>query len=165
MGVRTEATTGRWWDIGRAPTAIYGTIISASVLAASDETSTVFQVAAGIFITLLVYWLAERWSELIAGVIRGEHITRHNIRRVFLHGWPMVEASYGPMLVLIIAALFGASTEAAIAIALVTTVLVLAGLGALVGRKAKLSPWGVVGAACFVGFLGILLIGLKAALH
>jgi len=56
----------RWWDVARAPEAIYGTIISASVLAAAHSDDAV-SVALGVFITLLVYWLAERWSELIAG--------------------------------------------------------------------------------------------------
>jgi hypothetical protein len=158
------AALGRWWDIGRAPTAIYGTIISASVLAAAYG-DTAVEVAVGVFVTLLVYWLAERWSELIAGHLRGEPLTWAHTRQVFVHGWPMVQASYGPMLVLIIATLFGLDVEEAVELALVATVLVLLGLGALVGRKANLPLWGVFVSAGFVGLLGALLIVLKSLLH
>jgi len=158
------AALGHWWDIGRAPTAIYGTIISASVLAAAYG-DTAVEVAAGVFVTLLVYWLAERWSELIAGHLRGEPFTWAYTRQVFVHGWPMVQASYGPMLVLIIATIFGLDVEEAVELALVATVLVLLGLGAVVGRKANLPLWGVFASAGFVGLLGALLILLKSLLH
>jgi hypothetical protein len=154
----------RWWDVARAPEAIYGTIISASVLAAAHSDDAV-AVALGVFITLLVYWLAERWSELIAGHLGGEPLSWAYGRRVFVEGWPMVQASYGPMLVLIVAKLFGASTETAIDIALVVTIVVLAGLGTLVGLKARLPVWGIVSSAGFVAFLGVLLIVLKTLLH
>ena len=159
-----ESTVGRWWDISRAPQAIYGTIISASVLAAADEDDAL-EVAAGIFITLLVYWLAERWSELVAGHLRGEPYSWQYGRRVFLHGWPLVQASYGPMLVLILAEVLGADVEEAIELALWATIITLIGLGALVGRRAGLGRWGVVFSAAFVGVLGLLLIVLKALLH
>jgi hypothetical protein len=164
MTTGAAVEVGRWWDISRAPEAIYGTIISASVLAAAHSDDAVM-VALGVFITLLVYWLAERWSELIAGHLSGEPFSRAYVRKVFVHGWPMVQASYAPMLVLIIADLFGASTETAINIALAVTIVLLAGLGSLVGAKAKLPPWGVAFSSGFVAFLGVLLIVLKTLLH
>ena len=156
--------TTRWWDAGRAPAAIYGTIISASVLAASDEGSAL-EIALGVFFTLLVYWLAERWSELIGSHLQGEPFDWAHARRVFVRGWPMVQASFGPMLVLVIARLLGASVEGAVNLALVTTIIVLIGLGALAGRRAGLPPIGVVGSAIFNGFLGVVLILLKSLLH
>jgi hypothetical protein len=67
--------------------------------------------------------------------------------------------------VLIIAKLFGASTETAINIALIVTIVVLSGLGTLVGLRARLPVWGVLFSAGFVAFLGVLLIVLKALLH
>ena len=47
-----------------------GLVRALTALAAADEDDAV-KVAAGVFITLLVYWLAERWSELIAAHLRG----------------------------------------------------------------------------------------------
>lgn len=162
--VNLPTQTTAWWDAGRAPAAIYGTIISASVLAAAHEDSAL-EVALGVFFTLLVYWLAERWSELLGSHLQGEPFDWAHARRVFVRGWPMVQASYGPMLVLLIARLLGASVDAAVNFALLATIVVLIGLGTLAGRRAGLPPIGVVGSAVFNGFLGVLLILLKSLLH
>ena len=162
--VNSPQGTSRWWDAGRAPAGIYGTIVSASVLAAAHE-DTVLEIALGVLFTLLVYWLAERWSELIGSHLRGEPFDWAHARRVFVRGWPMVQASFGPVIVLVIARLLGASVEAAVNFALWTTIIVLIGLGTLAGRRAGLPPIGVVGSAVFNGFLGVALILLKSLLH
>jgi len=162
--VSSPQGTSRWWDAGRAPAAIYGTIVSASVLAAAHG-DTALKIALGVFFTLLVYWLAERWSELISSHLQGEPFDWAHARRVFVRGWPMVQASFGPMLVLVTARLLGASVEAAVNLALWTTILVLIGLGTLAARRAGLPPIAVVGSAVFNGFLGVLLILLKSLLH
>ncbi len=160
----SQGETGPWWDIGRAPSAIYGTIISAAVLATAEE-DDVLPVAAGVVITLVIYWLAERWSEVIAGNLRGEVLTWLYVRRVFLRGWPMVQASYGPVLVLLLATAAGLDPEEAVTLALWATILLLVGLGAVAGRRAALPTWGVVASAAFVGLLGAVLIVLKTLLH
>ena len=156
---------GYWSDIGTAPAAIYGTIISASVLAAVDEQTPVLSVALGVVVTLVVYWLAERWSELLASHVRGEPLTWPHTRRVFVRGWPMVQASYGPVLVLVVASLLGADLDGAVMAALATTIVVLVGLGATAGHRAALPRSGVVLSAAFAGLLGVLLITLKTLLH
>jgi hypothetical protein len=147
-----------------APVAIYGTIISASVLAAAYEDTTL-EIAAGMFITLLVYWLAERWSELIGGHLRGEPLSWSYTREVFASGWPMVQASYGPLIVLLVSDWVGASAEVAVDLALAWTIVTLFVLGFFVGRRAHLGFGGQALSAFFVGALGMLLIGLKALLH
>lgn len=154
----------RWWDAGNASAGIYGTIISASVLAAAHGDTT-FVVGTGVFGTLLVYWLAERWSEVIGSHLRGEPFDWAHARRTFLRGWPMVQASYGPLLVLLVARILGASAETAINFALLTTIVVLIVLGTLAGRRACLSRAGVIASAIFNGLLGMALIVLKASLH
>ncbi len=122
-------------------------------------------IALGVFFTLLVYWLAERWSELIGEHLQGEPFDWGHTRRVFVRGWPLVQASYGPLLALVVARLFGASVEVAVDLALLWTILTLVGLGTLAGLRARLSPAGVVGSAVFNGLLGLLLIFLKSLLH
>jgi hypothetical protein len=162
--VSTQTQTPRWWDTTAAPAGIYGTIISASVLAAADEDTTV-QVGLGVLITLVIYWLAERWSELIGSHLQGEPFDLAHARRVFVHGWPMVQASFLPLVALFISRLLGASVDGAVNVALLTTIIVLIGLGVLAGRRAGLPPIGVLGSAIFNGFLGALLILLKSLLH
>jgi hypothetical protein len=162
--VSTQTQTARWWSADNAPAGVYGTIISASVLAAAHE-DTAFEIGLGVFFTLLVYWLAERWSELLGSHLQGEPFDWAHVRRVFVRGWPMVQASYLPVLVLVAARLLGASVEEAVNFALFMTIVVLIGLGILAARRAGLPPVGVVASAVFNGFLGILLILLKSLLH
>jgi hypothetical protein len=81
------------------------------------------------------------------------------------HGWPLVQAAYLPIVVLLGAALLGAEVRTAVYLALIATVAVLVGLGATIGLRAQLSSAGVVASAAFVGLLGVVLILLKAALH
>jgi hypothetical protein len=160
-----KATARGRRDARQAPTAIYGTIISASVLAAAGDDDTALSIGLGVFFTLLVYWLAERWSELIGEHLSGEPFDWAHARRVFVRGWPLVQASYGPLFVLLVARLLGASVELAVELALLWTILTLVGLGILAGYRARLSTVGVIGSAVFNGLLGLLLIFLKSLLH
>jgi hypothetical protein len=161
---RVAARASGRWDARQAPAAIYGTIISASVLAAAGEEEAL-PIALGVFFTLLVYWLAERWSLILGEHLTGEPFDWAHARHVFVSGWPLVQASYGPMLVLLVARLVGASVELAINLALLWTIATLVILGALAGSRSKLPPLGVIGSAVFNGLLGLLLIFLKSLLH
>jgi hypothetical protein len=161
---KVAARASSRWDVRQAPAAIYGTIISASVLAAAGEAEAL-PIALGVFFTLLVYWLAERWSQLLGEHLSGEPFDWAHARHVFVRGWPLVQASYGPMLVLLIARLLGASVQLAINLALLWTIATLIVLGALAGSRSRLPTLGVIGSAVFNGLLGLLLIFLKSLLH
>jgi hypothetical protein len=102
---------------------------------------------------------------VLASNLRGEPITRRHIASVFGHGWPMVQASYTPLVVLGLAWTFGASNATALNLALGFCVATLAALGVLAGRRAGLSRWAVVGSGSFTALLGLVLIVLKAFLH
>lgn len=154
-----------WWSIRQAPPAIYGTIIGASVMAATEEHTPIDEVAASVVLTLIVYWLAERWSFLLGSHLTGEPIDFRHAKEVFAEGWSMVQASYLPLLVMLIAWGLGAGDDAAVNLALLATLVILVLLGTVAGRRAGLAGWGVVGSAAFTGVLGMLLIVLKALLH
>lgn len=154
----------RWWRIGQAPPAIYGTIIGASVMAASDEDAPVTEVAAAVLITLIVYWAAERWSIVLGSQLERESFGFRDATRTFAEGWPMVKASYAPLIAMFIAKAAGSDNDNAIAIALDVSVAVLVALGVVAGRRAGLSGWGVAGSAAFTGFLGLTIVLLKAFL-
>src|SRR5262245_42844309 len=104
-------------EASHAPSGIYGTIICASVMAAASELDAVGEVAFTVLVTVLVYWIAERWSHVLAAGIRGRALSRHESRRVLVEGWPMVQASYLPLIVLVLAGILGANTTAAVNIA------------------------------------------------
>jgi hypothetical protein len=155
---------GRWWRLRQAGPAIYGTIIGASVMASVEEHTPVAEVAEAVIVTLIIYWLAERWSVLLGTHLEGEPIDWRHAREVFAEGWPMVQASYVPLLVMLLASFVGASEDVAVELALLINVLNLLALGALAGRRAGLHGWGLLGAATFTGMLGVLLVILKAVL-
>jgi len=144
---------------------IYGTIICGSVLVAVDPTGSIGHVVVVVVVTVLVYWLAERYSELLAARMRGQRVTRAQLRSTLRTGWPMVQASYTPLLVLIGAGLLGADTATAIPAAVFYTTALLFVLGWLAGRRGGQSGWGLAGTVTFVGGLGILMVILKLALH
>jgi hypothetical protein len=163
--VDQQGPVQRWWSQRQAPAGIFGTIIGASVLAAADPTDPLSNVAWAVLVTLIVYWLSERWSEVLASNLRGEPLTVRRIMAVFGQGWAMVEASYGPLVVLGLCWALGATNATALDIALGFCVATLAALGLLAGQRAGLSRWAVLGSGAFTALLGFVLIVLKAFLH
>jgi hypothetical protein len=56
-------------DPGRRRTAsIYGTIVTAAVLATGGDQLSTAALEATVLVTLLVYWLAEQYAELLASI-------------------------------------------------------------------------------------------------
>jgi hypothetical protein len=153
-----------WWSVRQAAPAIYGTIIGASVMAAGEEHTPVDEVAATVVVTLIVYWLAERWSFLLGSHLTGEPITWRHARQVFAEGWSMVQASYLPLIVMLVSYFLGAEEDIAVNLALLAALVELVTLGAAAGRRAGLTKWALIGGSVFTGALGLLIIGLKALL-
>ena len=161
----SQGPVQRWWAQRQAPAGIFGTIVGASVLASADPADPLHDTGWAVVVTLIVYWLAERWSELLGTHLRGEPLTWRRIAAVFGHGWPMVQASYGPLVVLVLCWALGFSNTVALNVALGLTVATLVALGGLAGRRAELPTIGVIGSAAFTGVLGLALILMKAFLH
>src|SRR5215468_7762175 len=98
-------------NLGRRRAAgIYGAIITAAILdTAGGHVSTAVLVIS-VVVTLLVYWIAEEYAEVL-----GEHTTggrlpsRAYIWDSLVSRWPMVSASYLPLLAVVIATVAGAS--------------------------------------------------------
>jgi hypothetical protein len=143
---------------------IYGTVISASVLAAVDETEPIWTVVVTVMVTVLVYWLAERYAMLLAVHMRGQSTTA-GLGQVLRQGWRMVEASYTPVLVLVLAWSLSGSVATAIEASLYYTTALLIALGWLAGRRNGQSGWALVRTMAFVGALGVIIIALKLTLH
>jgi hypothetical protein len=82
--------------------------------------------AIAVVVTLLVYWAAEGYAELLSEQIHGGHLPRRAQVRASLAGiWPMVSASYVPLLALLAARALGATAKNAAMVALVVTVVLL----------------------------------------
>jgi hypothetical protein len=168
---------GHRWLTGvhgsQVPAGIYGTVICSSILASAGDESTA-RVAVVVLVTLMVYWLAERYAEILGLVATTDNegsgaarpaITRAHLRHVLGRGWGMIQASVTPLVVLLGSRLLGASRGAAVDIALAYTVVLLVGLGALGAQRAGLTGWPRTSATAFSALLGLLVIALKASLH
>ena len=157
------------------PAGIYGTIICASILGAASPETPALKVAISVLVTLLVYWLAERYAEVLGLVSSPDHggpyeqgthrITAAHVRHVLRSGWAMIQASVTPLVVLLGSRLLGADSETAVNIALGYTVVLLATLGWLAANRAGLTGWARWLAAIFATFLGLVVVILKGSLH
>jgi hypothetical protein len=150
-------------NVGRRRAAgIYGAIITAAIIAAvSDHVRTVALVVS-VVVTLVVYWLAEEYAELLGEQIAGGVVpSRAYIRKALAATWPMVSASFVPLLVLLLARGAGASALAAANVGLAAAVVLLTIHGWLAGRSAQLHGARLLLVTSVAAALGLAMIALK----
>ena len=98
-------------------------------MVAASLHGTLGQVVITVVATLFVYWATERYAELLAAGARGRVLDRRNVMAALRHGWPMLESSYSPVVVLLVASVLGAELKTAVLAALCLSTVLLAGLG------------------------------------
>jgi hypothetical protein len=136
------------------------------VIAAGGGRLTTGALAVTVLVTLVVYWLAEQYAELL-----GEHTHAGRLPRVgqvrssLAAAWPMVTASFLPLVSLLVARLFGASTSVAAWVALVVAVCLLMIHGHVAGRAAGLTGVRLFAVTGTAGVLGIAMVVLKTLLQ
>ena len=157
-------TTGDGSSDARARAAgIYGTVVTAAVLATGGGQMRIVPLAVLVFVTLVVYWGAELYAEVLGTHVHAGRLPKGAELRVLVGAsWHMVTASYLPLLVLVVAALLGMSATTASYAALVTTVLLLLVHGRAAGKGAGLSGMRLVGVTAVAGLLGLTMVLLKA---
>jgi hypothetical protein len=146
----------------RRAAGIYGAIITAAILdTAGGHVSTTVLVIS-VLVTLLVYWIAEEYAEVL-----GEHTTGGRLpSRAYITGslvstWPMVSASYAPLLAVVLAKAAGASALTAANVGLVVAIVLLTIHGWLAGRAAQLQGWKLAVVTSVAAGLGLVMILLK----
>jgi hypothetical protein len=147
--------------------AIYGSILAASVVAALDVNEvSPRKMTMTLLATTLVFAVAHAWSEVVGERIAfGHGASARRLLELIRREWPLVEAGFvpGAALAFAWAGIWSASVGASVALAL--AVMQLVGWGILVGRRSY-DGWP---AALFVGvvngFFGLILVGLKIAVH
>jgi hypothetical protein len=146
----------------RRASGIYGAIVTAAIIAATgDQLHTGAEVAT-VVITLVVYWLAEEYAELLGEQVEGGLVpTRDYIRGALAMTWPMVSASFAPLVALVIARLAGASTSAAANVGLATAIVLLVIHGWSAARSAQMRGWQLVLATSIAVALGLVMVALK----
>jgi hypothetical protein len=101
----------------RRAAGIYGAIITAAVMTAAGSALSTSALAVAVLVTLVVYWLAENYAEVLGEQVTGGRLpSLAQIRRLLAGGWPMVSASFAPLVVLVVLVLVrlaGASASSA----------------------------------------------------
>jgi hypothetical protein len=150
-------------NLGRRRAAgIYGAIITAAILDTAGGHLPTLPLVVAVVVTLVVYWLAEEYAELLgeqAG--NGRLPSRAAILGALAATWPMVSASFLPLLALLVARLAGASAGAAANIGLVAAIVLLTFHGWSAGRAAQLHGRALILATSVALALGLVMIGLK----
>ena len=157
--------TGR--DRGRRRAAgIYGTIITAAVIAAGGNQLSTTELEVTVLVTLVVYWLAEQYAELLGEHTHAGRLPRRDQVLSSLAGaWPMVSASFIPLVSLLLVRAAGASVSGAAAIALVVTVVLLIFHGYTAARAAGLTGIRLLAVTGTAGLLGVAMVVLKTLLQ
>jgi hypothetical protein len=140
---------------------IYGSIITAAIIAAASGLPT-GALTVSVVATLVVYWLAEGYAEVLGEQTEGGKLPTWAHTRGTLAGtWPMVSACYVPLLALVLARLTGASALAAANAGLAVAMVLLTIHGWFAGRAAQLRGWQLLAATAIAALLGIVMILLK----
>ena len=146
----------------RRAAGIYGAIITAAILAAVGDHLPTAALVVSVVVTLVVYWLAEEYAELLGEQIAGGRLpSRAYIREALTATWPMVSASYLPLLALLLARVAGATANQAANAGLAMAVLLLTVHGWWAGRAARLHGRPLLLATSVAALLGLAMIALK----
>jgi hypothetical protein len=146
----------------RRAAGIYGAIITASVMAAAGGSLPTTALAVSVLITLIVYWLAEQYAEILGRQAAHGHLpTWGTVREDLATGWPIVSASFAPLVALVLARAAGASPSAAANTGVGLAIALLTLYGWSAGRAAQLGGWRLVGATCVATVLGLVMVVLK----
>jgi hypothetical protein len=142
--------------------AILGTVVGLSAMVAAGAYGALGKVEVTVLVTVAIYWAADCYARLLAAHGTGK---RANVGTVLRQEWPMVEAAYTPLVVLLLVVLVTGNLRVGIFAALGVGTLVLGGLGFFAARRAGGSradavKWSLVSAG-----LGIIVILLKLFLH
>ncbi len=150
-------------NLGRRRAAgIYGAIITAAILDTAGDHLPTAALVVTVVVTLLVYWLAEEYAELLGEQAdAGRLPSRASIRGALAATWPMVSASFAPLLAVLLARLAGASALAAANVGLAAAIVLLTIHGWSAGRAAQLRSWPLFFATSVAASLGLLMIALK----
>jgi hypothetical protein len=149
----------------RAANGIYGLIVGTAVMAAAHG-DAVGRLAVAVLITLLIYWVAERYAHVMARrTFLRRRLTRPELRTELSHGWELVTASYLPLIVLVSTNLLGACLTGWVLSARVCSTALLCLSGWRVGGEAQLGLGQRLLSAAVAGAFGVVMIALKSLLH
>jgi hypothetical protein len=168
-GIRVQRALWRHWG---TPAGIYGTIVYASVVAASSGgasgRSDALHVLVFSLVSIVVFWLAHVYSTAL-GFHADDESARARIvdslRHALFESSGMLEAAVVPSIPLLLAALGVLPAAVGVTVSLWLTVLLLGLLGYLVFLIRGRPVWVCLTGALVTGLFGVVVILLKTTLQ
>jgi hypothetical protein len=115
-----------------------------------------------VVVTLLVYWLAAEYAEVIGEQVQdGRLPSTASVWAALAATWPMVTASYAPLLAVVLVRLAGASALTAANVGLVAAIVLLMVHGWRAGQAAQLRGRQLFFSTSIAAALGLVMIALK----
>jgi hypothetical protein len=148
----------------RRAAGIYGTVVTASVLASAGAYLRTWPLAAAVLVTLVVYWLAEEYAEFGAAASSGRLPSRQIVWTTLKAKWSMVTASYIPVVAMLITRAFGATTSQAAYVGLAAAAVMLMIFGGVAARASGMRGLPLLIMTLIAGGLGALMVLLKVAI-
>lgn len=157
LSAPSARTSGR-----RRAAGIYGAIVTAAILDTAGGRLPTDVLVVGVVATLVVYWVAEQYAEVLGEHVAGGVIpTWDYIREQLATTWPMVSVSFLPLVTLVLARVAGASALAAANVGLGVVVVLLTVYAWAAGRSGGLNGRHLLFATSIAAGLGLAMIGLK----
>src|SRR5580700_754963 len=104
----------------RRAAGIYGAIVTAAILDTAGGHVSTTALVVSVVVTLLVDWLAEEYAEVLGEQVQGGRLpSRASIREALAATWPMITASFAPLVALVLARAAGAANLTAANVGLV----------------------------------------------
>src|SRR5437762_8401301 len=165
-GDRARVSRRRARLLANPSRAIYGTIVATALIAAtSAHDSDPARLAAAVVLTLLVFWLAHVYAQVLEHGLRQRHLHAHLVRSTMSEEFAMVEAPGLSVVILLIGAAGWIGPQLAVNLALANGIVQLTLWGVAVARQlGRTWPVAVVAGLVNAGF-GIVVVTLKALLH
>ncbi|HEY6779080.1 MAG TPA: hypothetical protein VI122_21445 [Thermoleophilaceae bacterium] len=152
----------------RLSRAIYGNVLATSLVVAfsEDDDYATGEMAVSVLVTGIVFWLAHVYASLLAErYVAGRRLTRSEIGAEFYGEWPVVQAFFPPIVVLLLGTIgvLAENTAVSVAIAVGLAAMVLWSLA--IGRQERMSLLGLAGLALLNALLGAAIVLLKVVVH
>ncbi|MFB7470246.1 hypothetical protein [Kitasatospora sp. NPDC056184] len=143
--------------------AVYGSMLAASVIAASSLTEPHPRLALILLlvVTGLVFWAAHVYAHVAGQREAGRQVTRRQVREVGRHEWPIVEAAVLPALAVLLSPWLGTGQTAWLALGVAVAQQV--GWASLGARRAGAAPRQVLAEGAVNLLLGLVIVAAKVA--
>jgi hypothetical protein len=147
--------------------AIYGSIIATALIGALREADvTAKQLTLDVAATMLIFWIAHTWAAIAGERIHlGHGLLWHRVKALGREEWPIVEASFLPIVALVLGWVGLLAEDTAAKLALAIGIGQLCFWGFVLGRRVYGTRLGAGLAALGDGAIGIVIVLLEVWAH